>query len=57
MNLKSELATFKSGSHHLPLAERRALLEQVGTQLLPGGSQANQYRESVIYADVDVPVP
>ena len=39
------------------VAERRALLEQVGTQLLPGASQANQYRESVIYADVDVPVP
>jgi len=39
------------------IAERRALLEHVGKQLLPGGSQANQYRESVIYADVDVPVP
>lgn len=39
------------------VAERRALLEHVGKQLLPGGSQANQYRESVIYADVDVPVP
>jgi len=39
------------------VAERRALLEHVGKQLQPGGSQANQYRESVIYADVDVPVP
>ncbi len=41
----------------MPVAERRAVLEQVGKQLMPGGSQANQYRESVIWADVDVPVP
>ncbi len=41
----------------MPIAERRAALEQVGKQLLPGGTRANQYRESVIWADVDVPVP
>lgn len=40
----------------LSLTERRALLEQVNRQLLPGGSRANQYRESVIWADVEVPV-
>ncbi len=41
----------------MTLAERRAALEQVGKQLLPGGARANQYHESVIWADVDVPVP
>jgi hypothetical protein len=41
----------------MPLAERRKALEQVALQLLPGGSRANQYRESVIWADVDVPIP
>jgi Carbon-nitrogen hydrolase len=40
----------------MSLAERRAALEQVARQLLPGGSRANQYPESVIWADVDVPV-
>ena len=40
----------------LTLAERRAALEQVARQLLPGAARANQYRESVIWADVDVPV-
>src|SRR5579859_6815867 len=32
----------------LSLAERRAALEQVAKQLLPGAVRANQYRESVI---------
>lgn len=41
----------------MSLAERRTALEQVGRQLLPGGTRANQYRESVIRADVEVPVP
>ena len=40
----------------MPIEERRAALEQVGKQLLPGGARANQYRESVIWADVEVPV-
>lgn len=40
----------------MSLAERRKILEQVALQLLPGGAHANQYRESVIWADVDVPV-
>jgi hypothetical protein len=40
----------------LSLAERRAALEQVARELLPGGSRANQYRESVIWADVEVPI-
>lgn len=39
----------------LPLAERRAALEQVAKQLLPGAARANQYRESVIWADVEIP--
>jgi len=38
------------------LAERRKALEQIAKQLLPGGARANQYPESVIWADVDVPV-
>jgi len=41
----------------LPVEERRANLEQIGKQLLPGGARANQYCESVIWADVEVPVP
>ena len=41
----------------MPVEERRAALEQVGKQLLPGGARANQYRESVIWADVEVPAP
>ncbi|HLH61897.1 MAG TPA: carbon-nitrogen hydrolase family protein [Ktedonobacteraceae bacterium] len=41
----------------LTLEERRTVLEQVGRQLLPGGPRANQYCESVIWADVEVPVP
>jgi hypothetical protein len=40
----------------MSLAERRKNLEQAALQLLPGGSRANQYRESVIWADVDVPI-
>ena len=40
----------------MPVEERRAALEQVGKQLLPGGARANQYCESVIWADVEVPV-
>ena len=44
----------------VPLAEDRrriaGALEQVARQLLPGGARANQYSESVIWADVDVPV-
>ena len=39
----------------MSLTQRRASLEQVAKQLLPGGSRANQYRESVIWADVEVP--
>ena len=41
---------------HLSLAERRTVLAQVAQQLSPGGASANQYPESVIWADVDVPV-
>jgi hypothetical protein len=40
----------------ISLAQRRSALEQVAQQLLPGGARANQYPESVIWADVDVPV-
>ncbi len=40
----------------MSLAERRAALEQVAKQLLPGAARANQYPETVIWADVDVPV-
>jgi hypothetical protein len=40
----------------MPVEERRASLEQVGKQLLPGGARANQYCESVIWADVEVPI-
>ncbi len=40
----------------MSLAERRGALEQVARQLLPGGSRANQFPESVIWADVEVPV-
>lgn len=39
----------------MELTERRRDLEQVAHQLLPGGSRANQYPESVIWADVDIP--
>ncbi len=39
----------------LSLAERRAALQQVAKQLLPGAVRANQYRESVIWADVEIP--
>ncbi len=41
----------------MAVEERRATLEQVGKQLLPGGARANQYCESVIWADVEVPAP
>lgn len=40
----------------LSLAERRAALEQVAKQLLPGAVRSNQYRESVIWADVEIPL-
>ena len=40
----------------LSLQDRRAELARVSKQLLPGGSRANQYPESVIWADVDVPL-
>ncbi len=40
----------------MSLAERRSALEQVAQQLLPGEARANQHPESVIWADVDVPV-
>jgi hypothetical protein len=39
----------------MSLTERRKALEQIAHQLLPGGSRANQYPESVIWADVDIP--
>ena len=38
----------------LSLEERRAALELVARQLLPGGSRENQYREAVIWADVEI---
>ncbi len=38
----------------LTLAERRSRLERVARELLPGKTRANQYKESVIWADVDV---
>ena len=37
---------------HLSLEQRRAILAQAGKQLLPGGIHANQYPESVIFADI-----
>ena len=40
----------------LSLAERRAALQRVSKQLLPGGVRANQYRESVIWVDVEIPL-
>ena len=40
----------------ISLAERRIALELVARELLPGGARANQYPESVIWADIDVPV-
>jgi hypothetical protein len=40
----------------MSLTERRKALGQVAHQLLPGGSRANQYPESVIWADVDIPL-
>jgi Carbon-nitrogen hydrolase len=41
---------------NMSLSERRAALEQVNRQVLPDGSRANQYPESVIWADIDVPL-
>lgn len=38
----------------LRLTERRRQLRAVGKELLPGGRRAGQYRESVIWADLDV---
>ncbi len=38
----------------MSVVERRTALERIAHQLLPGGSRANQYPESVIWADVDV---
>ena len=43
-------------SPQMSLAERRAVLEKAARQLLPGGTLAHQYRESVIWADTEVPV-
>ncbi len=40
---------------NLSLSERRRLLQHVSQQLRPGGPRANQYHESVIWADVNVP--
>lgn len=40
----------------LSLAERRAALERVARQLLPGAARANQYCETVIWADVEIPL-
>ena len=37
---------------HLLLEQRRTLLTQAGTSLLPGGKKANMYPESVIFADI-----
>jgi predicted amidohydrolase len=36
----------------LSLAERRQRLRRVTAELIPGGRRANQYRESVIWADI-----
>ncbi len=44
------------GNPALSLAERRAALERVARQLLPGGTRENMYREAVIWADVEVSV-
>ncbi len=41
----------------LTLEQRRARLAAVGRELLPGGMRANQYRESVIWADLEVSSP
>jgi predicted amidohydrolase len=38
----------------LTLAERRARLRRVARELLPGGTRANGYRESVIWADLPI---
>ncbi|HEV8194926.1 MAG TPA: nitrilase-related carbon-nitrogen hydrolase [Ktedonobacterales bacterium] len=38
----------------LTLEQRRARLAAVGRELLPGGKRANEYRESVIWADLEV---
>lgn len=39
----------------MPLAERRAILENAARQLVPGGGHAYHYRESAIWADGDIP--
>ena len=39
---------------HLTLAERRNRLAALGCELLPGGGQANRYRETAIWADIAV---
>ncbi len=38
----------------LTLAERRERLATLGHELLPGGGQANRYRETAIWADLSV---
>jgi predicted amidohydrolase len=38
----------------LTLEQRRALLAAAGRELLPSGKRANRYRESVIWADLEV---
>ena len=39
----------------LSLVERRAALERMAKLLLPGAARANQYHESVIWTDVEIP--
>ncbi len=38
----------------LTLSERRARLSALGRELLPGGGQANRYRETAIWADLRI---
>lgn len=38
----------------LSLSERRARLSALGHELLPGGGQANRYREAAIWADLSI---
>lgn len=38
----------------ISLSERRARLATLGRELLPGGGQANRYRETAIWADLSV---
>jgi hypothetical protein len=38
----------------LSLSQRRERLVVLGRELLPGGGQANRYRETVIWADLAI---